>query len=67
MAMVGNPLINGVLTARALASVSLPEGSSDPSSTTVGTVSARISGGCTIGPKRPRRRTAQIAPTAPTK
>jgi hypothetical protein len=67
IAIVGNPLISGVPTASAFARVSLLAGSPETSSTTLGTVSARISGGCTIGPKRLRRWTAQIAATEPTK
>ncbi len=65
--MVGKPLISGVPTARAFASMSLFAGTPVISSTTNGTVIAKVSGGCTIGPKRLRLWTAQIAPTAPTK
>ena len=67
MAIVGNPLISGVPTASAFASVSLFAGRPETSSTTPGTVIARISGGCTIGPNRLRRWTAQTAAIAPTK
>ncbi|SFK47488.1 hypothetical protein SAMN05421835_12228 [Amycolatopsis sacchari] len=66
IAITGNPLISGVPTASALASVSLLAGTPVISSTTSGTVIARINGGCTIGPNRLRRCTAQIATTAPT-
>lgn len=53
-AIAGNPLISGVPIASAFARVSLLAGSPDTSNTTPGTVTARISGGCTIGPNRLR-------------
>ncbi len=65
--MVGKPLISGVPTASALPKVSLLAGVPETSSTTAGTVTARTSGGCTMGPNRLRRWTAQTAPTEPTK
>ena len=67
IAIVGKPLISGVATASALERVSLLDGSPETSSTTPGTVMARMSGGCTIGPNRLRRWTTQIALTEPTK
>jgi len=54
-AIVGNPLINGVPTARILESMSLFSGRPDTRSTTPGTVIAKINGGCTIGPNKLRR------------
>lgn len=66
-AITGKPLISGVPTASALLTVSLSAGVPETSSTTTGTVMARTSGGCTMGPNTLRRWTAQIAPTQPTK
>lgn len=67
IAITGKPLISGRPTANALVIMSLPDGSPETSSTTPGTVMASTSGGCTIGPNRLRRWTAQIAPTVPRK
>ncbi|NKQ57980.1 hypothetical protein HFP15_34475 [Amycolatopsis sp. K13G38] len=52
---------------RILESVSLFAGRPETSSTTAGTVIAKINGGCTIGPNKLRRWTAHTAPTEPTK
>ncbi len=64
MAIMGKLLISGLPMFNALASMSSP---CDPevSRITPGTVTASTSGGITIGPNRPRRRTAQTAITAP--
>lgn len=67
MAMIGNALINGVLMARILARVSLPDGSPEAVSTSVGTVTARTSGGATMGPNKFPLRTAAMAATEPTR
>lgn len=66
-AIVGKPLISGVPTASTFASVSLPAGTPEPNSTTVGTVTARMSGGWTIGANRLALRTPATAATEPMK
>ena len=66
MAIVGKPLISGCAMASAVEKVSPPAGVPE-NSNAAGTVTARISGGCTIGPNRLRRCTAATAPTAPRK
>ncbi|ASR37975.1 hypothetical protein BAY61_26515 [Prauserella marina] len=67
MAIIGKALISGVPMARAFARVSLPAGSSSPSKTTIGTMIARINGGCTIGPNRFLRLTTTTAATETTR
>ena len=67
MAMVGKPVTNGTPSAISLDVVPELVGTPLVRSTVTGTVTARISGACTIGPNRLRRRTRQTAPTQPMK
>lgn len=67
IAMIGKALISGVPMTRACVSRPLPEGMPELARMTAGTVTARISGGCTIGLNRLCLRTAAIAATAPTR
>ncbi len=65
-AITGKLLISGVPTARAFDSMSLPSGRPEAMSTDVGTTTAMISGGCTMGPKTPRLRATRTATREPT-
>jgi hypothetical protein len=65
MAIIGKPSIRGLPRASRVPSDPAFAGSPEATSTTVGTLMASTSGGCTIGPNSPRRWTAQIAAIAP--
>jgi hypothetical protein len=67
IAMVGKPVTSG--TPKAISFGAMPGLAGMPlvTSTTTGTVTARISGACTIGPNTLRRRTRHTAPTQPMK
>jgi hypothetical protein len=55
MAIIGKLSIRGLPTASKVPSVSLFAGSPEANSTAPGTAMASTSGGCTIGPNKPRR------------
>ncbi|HEX5115838.1 MAG TPA: hypothetical protein VFW65_11630 [Pseudonocardiaceae bacterium] len=67
IAIVGNPVTSGTPRANSLAVKPEPAGMPLVNSTTTGMVTARTSGGCTIGPNTLRRRTRHTAPTHPRK
>ncbi|HEY0805931.1 MAG TPA: hypothetical protein VGD84_12730 [Pseudonocardiaceae bacterium] len=67
IAMVGKPVTSGTPNVISLDVVPEPDGIPLVNSTATGTVTARISGGCTIGPNTLRRRTKHTAATQPMK
>ena len=67
IAIVGNPVTSGTPNVSSFDVRPEPDGKPLVSSTTTGMVTARISGGCTVGPNRFRRRTRHTAPTHPRK
>jgi hypothetical protein len=67
IAMAGNPVTSGTPNVSSFAVVPELVGVPLATSTATGTVTARISGGCTIGPNTLRRRTKHTAPTQPMK
>ena len=67
IAMVGKPVTSGTPSAISLDVRLGLDGSPFVTTTTTGTVTARISGACTIGPNTLRRRTKHTAMTQPMK
>jgi hypothetical protein len=66
MAIIGKLSISGLPRASIVPRLPAFAGSPEASSTTVGTLMASTSGGCTIGPNSPRRWTRQMAAITPT-
>lgn len=67
IAIVGNPVTNGTPRVISFDMVPPVDGSPFVSNTTIGMVTARINGACTIGPNTLRLRTRHTAATQPRK